>query len=685
LPEKEIAMSSSPEDPRLTAYVLGELGGAERATFEAELLGDTRTQAEVVALKHTAERLGSALSRPSELSLSAEQRGQLRARFAARRGAPPPNHGVVPIRRRWRRLGYGLGVALPAAAALWLLLRPAAEGELAEAYIERAEVESDGSGTSAPERSASDVGARVAESVPGWVGESGTDLFLEQTEDPLASSIVAVGHRKRSEDRVRGLLADTADRATYSSFDDGAFRSVRSAPLSTFAVDVDTASYALVRRHLSSGQRPPRDAVRIEELINYFEYDYPAPTGTDPVGLSVAVTDAPWAPGHRLLRVALRAKDLPSARPPANLVFLVDVSGSMADADKLPFVKHGLGRLVEDLSARDRVSIVVYAGDSGVLLEPTTGDRREAIRAAIDRLEAGGNTNGSGGIELAYDLAARNYRQGGINRVILATDGDFNVGVTNPAQLRELIERRAKSGVYLSVLGYGQGNLNDAALEALADHGNGHYAYIDRRSEAERVLVEQATRTLVTVAKDVKVQVELNPGTVERYRLIGYENRRLTARDFHDDTKDAGDMGAGQRVTALYEVVLAPRVASGAEAHPAHALGSGLSQKDLLAVHLRFQGHDGGSSTERVLAVQDEPRVLEGDLAFAAAVAELGMLLRRSPERGASSYEQVLLLARAGLGSGHDREARAELIDLVERARGLESLPVEDPLHDDLP
>ncbi len=342
----------------------------------------------------------------------------------------------------------------------------------------------------------------------------------------------------------------------YDRIVDNPFIRTTQENLATFSIDVDTASYANVRRFLNQNQLPPGDAVRIEELVNYFNYDYAQPTGNAPIAPNMEVAAAPWNPANRLVRIGIKAREVNAdRRPPSNLVFLIDVSGSMNTPEKLPLVKAGLNMLVERLGENDTVSIVVYAGNSGLVLAPTSGIRKEAIRQAIDSLQPGGSTNGASGIQLAYNQATINFLRGGVNRVILMTDGDFNVGITNQGDLTRLIEERAKSGVFLNVLGFGMGNYKDSTLEKLADQGNGAYAYIDNITEARKVLVEEMSGTLVTVAKDVKIQVDFNPARAEAYRLIGYENRALRTEDFNNDAKDAGDMGAGHTVTALFEVV----------------------------------------------------------------------------------------------------------------------------------
>ena len=458
--------------------------------------------------------------------------------------------------------------------------------------------------------------------------------------------------------------------------------------LATLSIDVDTASYANVRRFLNQNQLPPRDAVRIEELINYFSYDYAQPSGNVPIAPNMEVAAAPWNPQHRLVRIGIKAREVNARqRPASNLVFLIDVSGSMNTPEKLPLVKRGLHMLVEQLGENDFVSIVVYAGSSGLVLRPTSGMNKETIRQAIDSLQPGGSTNGASGITLAYDQATANFLRNGVNRVILMTDGDFNVGITSQGALTRLIEDKAKSGVFLSVLGFGMGNIKDSTLEKLADQGNGQYAYIDNTTEARKVLVEEMSGTLVTVAKDVKIQVDFNPARVEAYRLIGYENRVLQTEDFNNDAKDAGDMGAGHTVTALFEVVPKGGAVPGPSIDPSKytqaeerakeadlARNAGASSNEMLTLRVRYKLPDAANSTR-----MDVPLVDRGasfarasqDFRFAAAVAEFGMILRNSPYRGNARMESVLDIAAGSRGS--DRNGyRQEFISLVQKARGLE-------------
>jgi len=478
-------------------------------------------------------------------------------------------------------------------------------------------------------------------------------------------------------DRVRRRPPNDAE--SYAAITDNPFVTVTQNPLSTFSIDVDTASYSNVRRFLNDNQMPPRDAVRIEEMINYFAYDYPQPAGNNPIGASIEAAAAPWNPQHRLVRVGIKARDIEARnRPASNLVFLLDVSGSMQPAERLPLLKTGLRMFVEQLTANDRVTVVTYAGTTGVALPPTRGDQKDTILRLIDSLQAGGSTNGASGIQLAYEQAAIQFIRNGVNRVILATDGDFNVGITNRNALLSLIEDKAKSGVFLSVLGVGMGNYKDATLEMLADKGNGNYAYIDTLNEARKVLVDQMSATMVTMAKDVKVQVEFNPAVVNAYRLIGYENRALQDQDFNNDLKDAGDMGAGHTVTVLYEVV--PRgVAINAggvdplkyqQQQPAPAPPRNTSN-ETLTVKVRYKEPSGSDSKLLEFPLVDREQAFARssvDLRFAAAVASFGMILRDSPYKGTSTIDSVLSIAEDALGP--DRNGyRREFLQLVQRAR----------------
>jgi Ca-activated chloride channel homolog len=491
-----------------------------------------------------------------------------------------------------------------------------------------------------------------------------------------------------------GQLAETAtdenadskhNTESYDRIVDNPFVRVGQEPLSTFSIDVDTASYAIVRRFLNQGMKPPKDAVRIEELVNYFPYQYPTPTGDEPFSVNVEIARCPWNADHRLARIGLKGKEIKTEnRPPANLVFLLDVSGSMNDPVKLPLLKSAMRLLVEKLGENDRVAIVVYAGGEGLALPSTSCEHKGEILSALEQLQAGGSTNGGAGIKLAYDVAVKNFLPGGTNRVILCTDGDFNVGVTNQGDLTRLIEQKAKSKVFLSVLGFGTGNLKDSTMEKLADLGNGNYAYIDTLQEARKVLVEQMSGTLITIAKDVKIQVEFNPSKVGAYRLIGYENRLLKTQEFNDDKKDAGEIGAGHTVTALYE--LAPPGKEGdlptvdklkyaATGESKQPLEPRSSFDESLMVKLRFKAPEGDASKKLEHGVIDqgaEYAAASEDFKFAAAVAAFGMILRDSPYKGSANYDGVLELAQATRGldaSGY----RKEFEELVRKARTIQA------------
>ncbi len=501
----------------------------------------------------------------------------------------------------------------------------------------------------------------------------------------------------------------------YDYVNDNPFLGSGENPLSTFSIDVDTASYSNIRRFLmQQNQRPPRGAVRIEELVNYFRYDYPQPEGNKPFSVTTEVASCPWEPQHRLVRIGLKGREIPKdKRPMTNLVFLIDVSGSMQPDNKLPLVKQSLKMLTEQLGENDKVSMVVYAGSSGLVLPSTRGDNRQVILDAIDHLDAGGSTNGAQGIELAYEIATNNLQKGGVNRVILATDGDFNVGVTNQDDLVRLIEEKAKTGVFLTTLGFGMGNIKDSTLEKLADKGNGNYAYIDDLPEARKVLVEQMGSTLVTIAKDVKIQVEFNPAEVASYRLIGYENRVMAKEDFNDDKKDAGEIGAGHTVTALYEVVpvgqaVETEQAAGGKQQAKEKKSESRESADVLAndqpaavdalryqqpaslseaaktgefftLKLRYKQPDGDKSTLIETPVKDtgkKYREASADFKFAAAVASFGMILRDSPFKGNATIAAVEELAGEGVLKKDDKQQtdasyRAEFVEMVKKAKQL--------------
>ena len=463
---------------------------------------------------------------------------------------------------------------------------------------------------------------------------------------------------------------------SYEHLDENGFKHVAADPLSTFSVDVDTASYANVRRFLNEGRLPEAGAVRIEELVNYFRLPYAAPDGDEPFAITTELAECPWNPKHRLALIGIQGRRLPPREPaPRNLVFLLDVSGSMSDPDKLPLVQSAMRLLVDALNERDRVAIVVYAGASGLALPSTPGTEKATIARAIAELEAGGSTNGAEGIRLAYNVARQHFIRGGVNRVVLATDGDFNVGVTSQDALVRLIEQERESGVFLSVLGVGTGNLKDSTMEKLAGKGNGNYAYLDSLHEARKVLVRELGGTLTTIAKDVKIQVEFNPLAVDGYRLIGYEDRLLANEDFDNDAKDAGDIGAGHSVTALYEIVPKGERTPGAQVkglkyqQPSWTTPAARGS-DLMTVAVRYKQPDGQTSQRVERTVRNTPRPMTANLGFASAVAEFGMLLRGSEHAGRASYDA--LIDRARRYSSDDRHGyQAEFIGLAERAARL--------------
>ena len=476
------------------------------------------------------------------------------------------------------------------------------------------------------------------------------------------------------------------DAEQYESPEENSFQSPAVEPESTVSIDVDTASYANVRRLLQNNQVPPPGAVRIEEMVNYFSYDYPEPKPDQPFAVDMEAAGCPWNGNNRLVRVGLKAREVDAARRgPSNLVFLLDVSGSMRDANKLPLVKDAMAMLVDQLTEDDRVSIVTYAGQAGLALEPTEGTRRKQILERIEALQAGGSTHGSAGIQMAYDQALANFVPGGNNRVILCTDGDLNVGVTDDDELVKLIKEKASSGVFLTVVGFGAGNLKDAKLEKLADNGNGTYAYVDSLREARKVFVEQVSGRLVTVAKDVKIQIEFNPAEVAGYRLLGYENRLLASKDFSDDMKDAGEMGAGDTVTFLYEIVplrggrpeLAGPAQRRADLRYQRIAGNELTAEaksgELLTLKLRYKLPDEQQSRLLEFALKDGGKSFgqaSKEFRFAAAVASFGLLLRGSQYNRGLSLTAVEEFA-AGAADHDPMGLRSEFVDLVRQARTL--------------
>jgi Ca-activated chloride channel homolog len=632
------------EDPRLTAYALGEMSDAERAAFEAELTRSTELASEVEAFKRAASLLEKEVGAGAPLGLSEAQRARVEE---ALRGRSERSSGaeVVPLAaaratrsRRWLWLTAASGVAA-AAAATMLFVRSAAR-EASPASV----------GDMGKQAAASGVPAKnMRYGVPG---PAATAASMADREQKAADDALAPGKAKR-EQAPNGL-----DIPAPPGPPENPFISTAVDTKSTFSIDVDTASYTMMRGLVESGQKPGAGLVRIEEMVNYFKYSYPNPDDAA-FGFMADAAQAPWAPDHRLVRIGIKGREIPMAqRPPSNLVFLVDVSGSMQGPDRIGLLKDGFAMLAKQLDARDTVSIVTYAGNTGVALRPTKGDKTQVILDALGALQSGGSTNGAGGITEAYRIAKESFIEGGANRVILATDGDFNVGVTSQPELQSLIEREAKSGVFLSVLGFGRGNYQDKTMELLADKGNGNYAYLDSAEEARRVLVAEVAGTLLTIAKDVKIQIAWDPNVVKSFRLIGYENRVLSHQDFNDDTKDAGEIGAGHTVTALYDVVPVSQTTAG---------------KSFGTLSIRYKDPDGTTSrlVEGSLPASDARfDDMSTDFRFAASVAAFGMLLRDSPHKGKLTFEDVEGIAKSSLGD--DPEGyRKQFASLVAKAATL--------------
>ncbi|MDP4131222.1 MAG: von Willebrand factor type A domain-containing protein [Bacteroidota bacterium] len=485
-----------------------------------------------------------------------------------------------------------------------------------------------------------------------------------------------------NKDNDPGAIQDANDFNTesYDQIIENRFLTATANPLSTFSIDVDGASYSNVRRLLQMGQMPPEGAVRIEELINYFHYDYPQPKGEDPFSINTEIGDCSWSPTHKLVMIGLQGKKIPMENLPAsNLVFLIDVSGSMMEPEKLPLVQSSMKLLVDQLREHDKVALVVYAGQAGLVMPPTSGNEKQKIKNAIDRLEAGGSTAGGAGIKLAYQTALENFKTGGNNRVILCTDGDFNVGASSDSELEKLIEKESKTGIYLTVLGYGMGNYKDSKMEKLADKGNGNHAYIDNFNEARKVLVNEFGGTLFTIAKDVKLQVEFNPARVQAYRLIGYENRMLNKEDFNNDKKDAGDMGSGHTVTALYEIIPVgvkndfEEKADGLKYQEQNKPVTASFGDEMMTIKFRYKKPDGDVSKLLVHPVKDGHngiRETSSNFRFVSAVAQFGMLLRDSEFKQEASYDKARLLARNSLGND-EGGYRAEFLKLLSDAEDL--------------
>lgn len=713
-------MELNKEDPRLMDYVLGELDTDEARAIESALQLPQNAEAlrETEALRGVVQIAAIAMDKDMPTlheGLSPTQRESVLAQAA---------HPMakLPQPRRWqpaRWLAVAAAIALCAAAAMYGIPRHAQRGHLhmaAEHTVDLltksvaseipAEIEGQLKELGYSGGNASQGLAQPAPSLPPaspppaqlHIASIRVEDRLEQVADgistpgvPLAAQDVSgqlqqlgyFGQEPGREDKSLCIAPAQSQYYSggerYTEIAERPFTRADETPLSTFSLHPDTAAYTNVRRFLQQGQRPPKDAVRIEELLNYFDYAYPQPDGRHPFSVNIEVGPCPWASGQLLAKIGVQGRRVAQEeRPPANLVFLIDVSGSMSGANRLPLVKESMKALVDELRPDDHVGIVTYAGNSAIALRVTAvGEGRDRITRAIEMLQAGGSTHGSAGIQDAYAMAQRNFIKEGINRVILATDGDFNVGVQSREGLLALIEEKRQTGVFLTVLGYGMGNLKDGMLELLASKGNGNYAYIDTYREARRVLIEQLSGTLMTIAKDAKIQVEFNPAQVRAYRLIGFENRMLAARDFHDDTKDAGEIGAGHSVTALYQIVphgvaiepgVDPLRYQEAETPPKPEPAR---EGEMMFVKLRYKQPDQDASELLQIPVAAQAASLNettSDYRFAASVAGFGLLLRDSAYKGEATYDMVRQMAAAALNNDARRE---EFLDLVVTAKTL--------------
>ncbi len=624
------------QDHRITAYATGELEGREREVFEAELAASDSLHREVESMSALAKQLAAA-AKPKD-RFTGDERARLLTKCAAsRRSRTVAKNSLKAV--LWTTVGVAACLVV-FVGFVGLVAMNSGLGPWRNDTFYSGSVFSDG----APPPNSS---------------------WRSSTTFPAAPP------------------PSEFNTEAYAAVRENEFVTAKDNPLSTFSIDVDTASYSNVRRFLNDGIRPPAGAIRTEELINYFRYNHPQPTGDNPFSVNLEVSRTPWNPERELVRIGLKGRELPTEeRGPANLVFLIDVSGSMDEPNKLPLLQRSLSALVENLSDEDRVAIVTYAGSSGLVLAPTEGAKKREILKAISNLRAGGSTHGSEGIRLAYETARAQFREDGKNRVILCTDGDFNVGVTNESELQKLIEKERESGVFLSVLGFGTGNLNDSTMELLANKGNGNYAYIDSISEGRKVLVEQMGSTLFTIAKDVKIQVEFNPVRVAGYRLIGYENRLLAKEDFNDDKKDAGEIGAGHTVTALYEIIPVGQAVPGSPSvdplkyqRPEQDADEASTSNELLTVKLRYKAPDGDKSKliEIPLKADEIPAfdAASEDFRFASAVAAFGMKLRGSPDAGKISWSEIQDITRGALGKDPG-SYRAEFLTLIEKAKAIE-------------
>jgi len=704
-------------DPRITAYAVGELESREREIFESELSASSTLQNEVAAIALLADQLAAGPRKDERFD--PEERARLLDRCLDNQKSRLRSKRTIV----WTGLGLAAGLLAyaglsgitdqsgsfkltnfaPPRSTLPKTPFSTCSGsmpqEVADNPVLIPKIESAAPSASEPKAmpAPSDNAALVASGAPrrqmqrmresmASSAERSVAMQIERSENLPSPQSSQANFRFRCGvpspfSAASRLPAEALQNESYAPIREVEFVTARENPLSTFSIDVDTASYSNVRRFLEQEMTPPADAIRTEELINYFRYDYPQPSGENAFSVNLEMNRALWNPEHELVRVGLKGREISAeGRGPANLVFLVDVSGSMNSPDKLPLLQRSFSALVENLSDDDRVAIVTYAGPSGLVLDSTQGKAKREILGAIANLRSGGSTNGSGGIKQAYETARQNFLKGGNNRVILCTDGDFNVGVTDQGGLQKLIETERESGVFLSVLGFGTGNLKDSTMETLADKGNGNYAYIDSISEGRKVLVEQMGSTLFTIAKDVKIQVEFNPARVAGYRLIGYENRLLAKEDFNNDKIDAGEIGAGHTVTALYEIIPAGQSVQGSPSvdplkyqQPEQKVVT--ASNEILTVKVRYKAPDGQKSSliEIPLAASEipSPDKASEDFRFAAAVAAFGMKLRGSPHVGEIKWTEIQDIARGALGKDPG-SYRAEFLTLIEKAKTLQ-------------
>lgn len=747
-------MKINSEDPRLTAYALGELEQNEVEEFEQLLANNSEIKSEIDSIKSAIDSLKQEFDKLPKEELSDEQKQSLLSR----------KNIIITRPSTFSKISQWTGISAAAACFIGmgiigydsinketdqesinittvsqslekysqyqslkdeyqldmektvepLLAKKEAkesikadkedkERSFTKKLAKNKKVPSPNAASQIADNSIEDDGLRLALSARSRSIESG-EVFLKEASAAKSLEKIKAGRKFLTQKTLKddavseGSISEvqklseesSTNNEQYGAYYDSPFVSPLKAPLSTFAIDVDTASYSNVRRYLGRrNQLPPEDAVRVEELINYFDYDYPFTGDKHPFSVHLETASSPWKPGNRIVRIGLKAKEIKTnKRPPSNLIFLIDCSGSMRNNDKLPLLKQSCISLVENLTEDDRIGIVTYAGGAGVELDPIHGDQKEKIIKVINNLRSGGSTNGEGGIRIAYDLAKKNFIQDGTNRIIIATDGDFNVGISDRSQLIKLVKDRAdKDNIYLTALGFGEGNIKDHNLEQIANNGNGEYYYIDSFKEGKRVLVDKMSSTLVTVAKDVKIQVDFNPRKVGSYRLIGYANRRMKAEDFRNDKKDAGEIGAGHTITAIYEITppgsddqneVKSKYKKTDNNKAENKYSDLIDSEELLTVFLRYKNPQDkikDNANEFVVPLTDSGKGWEKsslDFRFASAVAGFGMLLRNSNYAGEVNFDLIMELASEGIGKDKNG-LRKEFVELVKKAKTIKS------------